>query len=209
VSTKDCPSHIRTDLSSLLTYTLIKYNHSRLYVQSLDPNLHGLHLGLWWLGSTWRIRRGKVFSWFGHGGGLVHFGITVKVKSCKEGESFGIQISRWWDCRNQTSWFKCTPLRRVQKSIQIICVHRYGWVMAWIWQLVFCFPKCFENGFERSDVESWAMVEEKSSSCFWNENWWETTEVPGWFSLEDLILFWKTYCSFGRGCTLKIKCFTK
>jgi hypothetical protein len=25
------PSHIRTDLSSLLTYTLIKYNHSRLY----------------------------------------------------------------------------------------------------------------------------------------------------------------------------------
>jgi hypothetical protein len=40
---KDCPSHIRTGLSSLLTYTLIKYNHSRLYGQSLDPNLHGLH----------------------------------------------------------------------------------------------------------------------------------------------------------------------
>jgi hypothetical protein len=32
----------KTGLSSLLTYTLIKYNHSRLYGQSLDPNLHGL-----------------------------------------------------------------------------------------------------------------------------------------------------------------------
>jgi hypothetical protein len=40
---KDCPSRIRTGLSSLLTYTLIKYNHSRLYSQSLDQNLHGLH----------------------------------------------------------------------------------------------------------------------------------------------------------------------
>jgi hypothetical protein len=39
---KDCPSRLRTSLSSLLTYTLIKYNHSRLYGQSLDLNLHGL-----------------------------------------------------------------------------------------------------------------------------------------------------------------------
>jgi hypothetical protein len=39
---KDCPSRLRTGLSSLLTYTLIKYNHSRMYGQSLDPNLHGL-----------------------------------------------------------------------------------------------------------------------------------------------------------------------
>jgi hypothetical protein len=39
---KDCPSRIRTGLSSLITYTLIKYNHSRLYGQSLDLNLHGL-----------------------------------------------------------------------------------------------------------------------------------------------------------------------
>jgi hypothetical protein len=28
-------------------------------------------------------------SWFGHGGGLVPFDITVKVKSCKGGKSFG------------------------------------------------------------------------------------------------------------------------
>jgi hypothetical protein len=39
---KDCPYHLRTGLSSLLTYTLIKYNHSRLYGQLLDPNLHSL-----------------------------------------------------------------------------------------------------------------------------------------------------------------------
>jgi hypothetical protein len=37
---KDYPSRLRTGLSSLLTYTLIKYNHSRLYGQSLDLNLH-------------------------------------------------------------------------------------------------------------------------------------------------------------------------
>jgi hypothetical protein len=40
---KDCPSRISTSLSSLLTYTLIKYNHSTLYGMSLDLNLHGLH----------------------------------------------------------------------------------------------------------------------------------------------------------------------
>jgi hypothetical protein len=40
---KDCPSCIRIGLSSLLTYTPIKYNHSTLYGHSLDPNLHGLH----------------------------------------------------------------------------------------------------------------------------------------------------------------------
>jgi hypothetical protein len=40
---KDCPSPIKTGLSFFTTYTLIKYNHSKLYGQSLDPNLHGLH----------------------------------------------------------------------------------------------------------------------------------------------------------------------
>jgi hypothetical protein len=39
---KDCPSHLRTGLSSLLTCTLINYNQSRLCAQSLDLNLHGL-----------------------------------------------------------------------------------------------------------------------------------------------------------------------
>jgi hypothetical protein len=59
--------------------------------------------GLWWLGSTERTRSENVLFWFGHGGGLVPFGITSKVKSCRGRESFGIQISRRWDCRNQTS----------------------------------------------------------------------------------------------------------
>jgi hypothetical protein len=40
---KDCPSHLRTGLSSFLTYTLIKYNHSRLYGRSLNLNLYGLN----------------------------------------------------------------------------------------------------------------------------------------------------------------------
>jgi hypothetical protein len=40
---KDCLAHIRTGLSSFTTYTHIKYNHSRLYRQSLDMNLHGLN----------------------------------------------------------------------------------------------------------------------------------------------------------------------
>jgi hypothetical protein len=43
VSMNDCPSRIRTDLSFFTTCNLIKYNHPRLYVQSLDPNLHGVH----------------------------------------------------------------------------------------------------------------------------------------------------------------------
>jgi hypothetical protein len=51
-------------------------------------------LGLCWLGSTGRTRRGKVLSWFGHGGGHVPFGITVKVMTCSGGESFGNLISR-------------------------------------------------------------------------------------------------------------------
>jgi hypothetical protein len=38
---KDCPSRLRTGLSSLLTYTFIKYNHSRLYGRSLNLNLYG------------------------------------------------------------------------------------------------------------------------------------------------------------------------
>ena len=33
---------------------------------------------------------GIIPSWFGRGGGLVPFGITIKVKSCKEGKSFGV-----------------------------------------------------------------------------------------------------------------------
>jgi hypothetical protein len=59
---KDCPSRLRTGLSSLLTYTLIKYNHSRLYGQSLDLNLHGPNPRIMMAGSTGRIRKGNVLS---------------------------------------------------------------------------------------------------------------------------------------------------
>jgi hypothetical protein len=91
---KDCPSRLRTCLSSLLTYTLIKYNHSRLYGQLLDLNLHGLNPRIMTTGEHREDKEGECFVWFGHGGGLVPFGIISKVKTCKEGKSFVIRISR-------------------------------------------------------------------------------------------------------------------
>jgi hypothetical protein len=39
-------------------------------------------------------KEGECFVRFGHGGGLVPSGIIVKVRTCKEGKSFGIRISR-------------------------------------------------------------------------------------------------------------------
>jgi hypothetical protein len=39
-------------------------------------------------------KEGGVLSWFGHEGGLVSFGITTKVKLCKERASFGFG-SHW------------------------------------------------------------------------------------------------------------------
>jgi hypothetical protein len=40
-------------------------------------------------------------------------------------------------------------------------------------------------------------------AVFKNENQWATAEIPGWFSPGDFILYWKTSCSFWRGCALK------
>ena len=91
---KDCPSRLRTGLSSLITYTLIKYNHSRLYGQSLDLNLHGPRPRIMMAGEHWEDKEGECFVWFGHGGGLVPSGIIAKVRTCKERERFSIQISR-------------------------------------------------------------------------------------------------------------------
>jgi hypothetical protein len=55
---------------------------------------------------------------------------------------------------------------------------------------VFCFPKCFENGFERSSVEPelW-WTGSPVAIIFKNENQWETIEILGWFSPGDLLLF--------------------
>jgi hypothetical protein len=91
---KDCPSRLRTGLSSLLTYTLIKYNHSRLYGQSLNLNLHDVNPRVMTAGEHQEDKEGGCFVRFGHGGGLVPSGIIVKVRTCKEGKSFGIRISR-------------------------------------------------------------------------------------------------------------------
>jgi hypothetical protein len=68
---KDCPSRLRNGLSSLLTYTLIKYNHSRLYGQSLNLNLYGSNPRVMMVGEHWEDKEGECFVRFGHGGGLV------------------------------------------------------------------------------------------------------------------------------------------
>jgi hypothetical protein len=91
---KDCPSRLRTGLSSLLTYTLIKYNHSRLYGRSLNLNLYGLNPRVMMAGEHREDKEGECFVQFGLGGGLTPFGIIVKVRTCKERERFGIRISR-------------------------------------------------------------------------------------------------------------------
>jgi hypothetical protein len=68
---KDCPSRLRTNLSSLLIYTLIKYNHSRLYGESLNPNLHGLCPRVMMAGEH---------------------------REDKEGECFVLVWAWWWTC---------------------------------------------------------------------------------------------------------------
>jgi hypothetical protein len=75
---KDCPSRLRTGLSSLLTYTLIKYNHSRLYGQSLDLNLHGPNPMIMTARGHREDKERQCFVWFGHGGGLVPSGIICR-----------------------------------------------------------------------------------------------------------------------------------
>jgi hypothetical protein len=91
---KDCPSRLRTGLSSLLTYTLIKCNHSRLYKRSLNLNLYGPNPRVMMAGEHREDKEGECFVRFGHGGGLTPSGIIVKVRTCKERERFGIRISR-------------------------------------------------------------------------------------------------------------------
>jgi hypothetical protein len=57
-------------------------------------NLHDPNPRVMTAGEHWEDKEGEYFVWFGHGGGLVPFGIIAKVRMCKEGESFGIRISR-------------------------------------------------------------------------------------------------------------------
>jgi hypothetical protein len=55
------------------------------------------------------------------------------------------------------------------------------------------------------------MVDGKSSSCFENENQWETAEIPGWFSLGDFILILKNFLLLWERMRFEknTKCFTK
>jgi hypothetical protein len=62
---KDCPSRLRTGLSSLLTYTIVKYNHSRLYGQSLDLNLYGPNPGIMTVGEHQEDKEGDFLSGLG------------------------------------------------------------------------------------------------------------------------------------------------
>jgi hypothetical protein len=62
---KDCPSRLRTGLSSLLTYSLIKYNHSRLYGRSLNLNLYGPNPSVMMAGEQREDKEGDVLSGLG------------------------------------------------------------------------------------------------------------------------------------------------
>jgi hypothetical protein len=39
-------------------------------------------------------KEGECFVWFGHGDGLTPSGITIKVRTCEGGKSFGFE-SHW------------------------------------------------------------------------------------------------------------------
>jgi hypothetical protein len=66
-----------------------------------------------------------------------------------------------------------------------------------VWQLMFCFPKkrdAFEKWFLKGPaVEPWAMVDGKSSSCFWKWKPVGIAEIPGWFSLGDFVIILKNF----------------
>jgi hypothetical protein len=56
---KNCPSRIRIGLSSFNIYNNNKYNHSRLYGQSLDLNLHGPHPRVMVVGEHQKDKEGE------------------------------------------------------------------------------------------------------------------------------------------------------
>jgi hypothetical protein len=78
---KHWPSRLRTSLSSLLTYTLIKYNHSRLYGQSLDLNLHGPNPRIMMAGEHRDDKEGECFVRFDM---VVVGDLLRRRRSCKK-----------------------------------------------------------------------------------------------------------------------------
>jgi hypothetical protein len=81
-------------LSSFTTCTHDKYNHSRLYGQSLNLNSYGPNPRVMNAGEHQEDKEREFFVRFGHGGGLTPCGITVKVRMCEKRKRFGIRISR-------------------------------------------------------------------------------------------------------------------
>jgi hypothetical protein len=86
--------HVRTSLSSFTTCAHVKYNHSRLYGQSLNLNLYGPNPRVMMAGEHREDKEGECFVLFGHGGGLTPSGITIKVRTYKEGKRFRFE-SHW------------------------------------------------------------------------------------------------------------------
>jgi hypothetical protein len=80
--------HIRTGLSSFTTCTHDKYNHSRLYGQSLNLNLYGPNPRVMMAGEHRKDKEGECFVQFGRCGGLTPSGLIIKVRTCKEGKRF-------------------------------------------------------------------------------------------------------------------------
>jgi hypothetical protein len=70
-------------------------------------------------------KEGECFVRFGHGSGLTPSGITVKVRTCKEGKRFGFG-SYWSSDRRAGLVGKVYPSAQSLKPIRIVCVHWYG-----------------------------------------------------------------------------------
>jgi hypothetical protein len=84
-----------TGLSSFTTCTHDKYNHSRLYGQSLNLNSYGPNPRVMKAGEHREDKEGECFVRFAPSGGLTLSGITVKVRTCEERKRFRIRVSRW------------------------------------------------------------------------------------------------------------------
>jgi hypothetical protein len=86
--------HIRIGLLYFTTCTHDKYNHSRLYGQSLNLNSYGPNPRVMKAREHQEDKEGECFVRFGHGGGLTPSSITVKVRTCEEIKRFGFG-SHW------------------------------------------------------------------------------------------------------------------
>jgi hypothetical protein len=112
-------------VSSLLTYTLIKYNHSRLYGQSLDPNLHGLCPRVMTAGEHREDKEGECFvmvcAW--RWPCAFRYNRQGKVVQGKRVSAFG---SHDGEIAETGLMGKVYNSAQSSKPIRIACVHGYG-----------------------------------------------------------------------------------